>query len=173
MDMFRNVFVPFVSLAFFSGCWGASQLAETRRDLEAEIPGLYLDREVEMSMGRYSLGFVRFVTLLIPPTWEFRGALRQVKKVRLAVYDVETSKRFEGFHKGVEDVLSRRGWEVAVRSVDGDERIWLFYRLRGQMVEEAYWVIWDRDDLVILHLEGHLDQALAWVFEEHGRWMGN
>ena len=49
-----------------SGCFHAAELAQVRADIEREMPEADFDKEVELTLGPMTLGFVRLLTAFAP-----------------------------------------------------------------------------------------------------------
>lgn len=64
-------------ILLLSGCFHAAELAQVRRDIEKEVPEAHFDKEVELTLGPMTLGFVRLLSAFVPNIREERGFLKQ------------------------------------------------------------------------------------------------
>lgn len=145
-----------------AGCMWAPELASVCRDIEQQVPGASFDREFAMTLGPVSLAFAKLVTAFIPDAREARGYLRDVSRIEVAVYDVDSMPTVEGVR--MPDRLQRmsdEGWETAVKVREDDNVVWLMYRIENDAIREMYVVVLDTDELVLVKARGRLDRLAA------------
>jgi hypothetical protein len=153
-----------------SGCIWAPELEEVRRELEREIPGARFETEFKLTLGPASLGLARMMVGLVPDAEEAGRYLKDIYRVKLAVYRTESlpaigELRLPG---RLRRQLERSGWEVAVKVREKDEVVWILYREYRNTIRDIYIVVLDQDELVLVRLEGRLDRLFARAMEEHG-----
>lgn len=148
----------------FAGCMWAPDLAMVRRDIERQIPGLSFDKKVELTLGPITLGFVRLVTALVPDARQAAPYLRDVRRVEVAVYEAETVP--DGISRismpdRVREMTKDEGWELAVKVNEADQAVWVMYKLDDDSIREVYVVVFDSEELVLVHAEGRLERLMA------------
>lgn len=153
-----------VALAL-AGCKETPSLASIEWELERQLPGMELERESHIRLGRFAMGLVKSVVRLAAGEDEDDlRILSHVKRVAVATFrvrslpenpDVAVPYRFER-------QLAERGWDVVVRQRDHDEHVWVFYRLDDdESIRNLYVVTLDPHELVVVDLEGRLDEIIA------------
>ena len=150
---------------FLTGCKETPSMASIQWELERQIPGIQLEREHHIRLGRFTMALVKKVVRLVDDEdQEELRAISHVKRVAVATYrvrslpedmDLDVPYRFER-------KLAKLGWEVVVRQREDDEHVWVFYRLDEEdSIRNLYVVTLDAYELTVVDLEGRLDQMIA------------
>lgn len=152
-----------------SGCLWAPELANVRRDIERQIPQVRFDKEIELSLGPLTLALARVVTRFIPDAREARSYLRDVRRIQIAVYNAQDLPSTAGVEMPapLRD-LQAKGWVTAVKLRDGEELVWVLYRLENDSVSELYVVSLDDEELVLVRAKGKLERLVARALQESG-----
>lgn len=149
--------------AMTSGCLWAPDLAHIKREIQRQIPGARFEKEIELSLGPVSLGFARLFTRMAPDAREASSYLRDVSKIQLAVYNADSMP--PSFEVSMPDRLKKMqssdGWEMAVKIRDGDELVWVLYRIDDETIKELYVVVLNDKELVMVRAEGRLEKLVA------------
>jgi hypothetical protein len=152
-----------------SGCLWAPELANVRRDIERQIPQARFDKEIELSLGPLSLALARVVTRFVPDAREARSYLRDVRRIQIAVYNAHDLPPTTGVEMpAVLRELQAQGWVTAVKVRDGQELVWVLYRLENERVTELYVVALDDEELVLVRAKGKLEKLAARALQESG-----
>ena len=152
-----------------SGCLWTPELANVRRDIERQIPQARFDKEIELSLGPLSLAFARLVTRFVPDAREARSYLRDVRRIQIAVYNAQDLPPTSGVEMPAAlRELQEHGWVTAVRVRDGEELVWILYRLDKESVRELYVVALDHEELVLVRATGRLESLVARALQESG-----
>jgi hypothetical protein len=152
-----------------SGCLWAPELANVRRDIERQIPQARFDKEIELSLGPLSLALARVVTRFVPDAREARSYLRDVRRIQIAVYNAHDLPPTTGVEMpAVLRELQAQGWVTAVKVRDGEELVWVLYRLENESVTELYVVALDDEELVLVRAKGKLEKLAARALQESG-----
>ena len=77
-------------ILLLSGCFHSAELAQVRRDIEKEVPQADFDRELELTLGPMTLGFVRLLSVFVPNIREERGFLKEIDQIKVAVYKIRS-----------------------------------------------------------------------------------
>jgi hypothetical protein len=160
----------FAVVGLSSGCFWAPNLAGVRKDIERQLPGATFDKEIELSLGPVSLAFARLITGLIPDAREARPYLNNVSRIEVAVYTVDGMPSAEQVTTPAElRKLQESGeWEMAVKVHDGDDRVWVMYRIAKDSIEDIYVVVLSDDELVLVKAHGNLERVAAYAISESG-----
>jgi hypothetical protein len=110
------------------------------------------------------------VSGFIPDAREANDYLATISKVKVAVYRVESLPPIEEVKmpRRLRSLLEDNGWELAVRTRDRHQLVWVLYHEHRNTVREIYVVSLDHNELVLVRVEGRLDDLLEKVVEEHG-----
>lgn len=159
----RFIVIPIALFTvLLSGCIYSREIAHTRREIERTYPEARLHRQVVLNFGPGSLGLISLLTHLVPDddVRQVARYLQDVEHVKLGVYEVEDMPALGDLNIASLDRLQRQGWEVAVRTREADEAVWVLYRERGDSVRDLYFFVLNREDLVIARLRGDLRKLL-------------
>ena len=146
-----------------SGCFHAGELAQVRREIEREVPEADFEKEVELTLGPMTLGFVRLLTAFVPDIRQERGLLKEIDRIKVAAYRVKSMPLLDSFTPpwSVRRLLEHEDWEVVAKARDREEVFWLLYRIQGDAVRDFYVVGLNAKELFLVHMEGRLDQFVA------------
>lgn len=159
-----------VLAALMSGCLWAPELDRVRRDIEKQLPGVAFKKEVALSLGPVALALAGAVVRLSP---EARGAaayLRDVRQVTVAVYEAKNVPPNPDVRlpKDLKNLLGRGGWELALKTSDRNEFVWVLCKTRDDQIKGLYVVVLDDDNLVLVRAHGRLENVIRKALSEHG-----
>ncbi len=145
-----------------SGCIYSREISNTRRVIEEEIPGSQFDRKMVLNIGSGTLRTAGWLTSLIPDDdmEEVRRYLDDVERIKVGIYETESLPDDGPSGAPMLSDMVERGWEVAVRVRDEQDRVWLMYRSHRDRVRALFVIVLNEDNLVIARVEGHLDRIL-------------
>ena len=146
-----------------SGCFYASELAQVRRDIERDLPQARFDKQIEFTIGPMSLGMLRIVSLLVPDARDVRELLKEIDRVKVAIYETEQLPPLDDLSspRHIQLLLERRNWETMIRMHQKNEMMWVLYSIDGLYVRDLYVVFLDAGELVLVHLEGQLEHLVS------------
>jgi hypothetical protein len=154
----------------FSGCFSLSarELAEVRRELENQMPEARFEKEIELSLGRMTMGTVKWLCLVIPDAREARKYLKDISGVSVAVYEVESLPPLNEVElpKRLKRLLEDKGWDVLIKAREEDQIVWILYQERRSSIRNLYVLALEPDELVLMSLRGRLDRLFAQALEE-------
>lgn len=147
-----------------AGCEGVPSVDQVRWEIERQVPDARFEPEVHIRLGRLRLGLLRSLMRLVPDEGETVSILREVDRMEVATYRVESLPDLAGAlpEPRFESRLLESGWTTTLRQQDGDSRTWLFTRAddAGAM-RNLYVVALDPAELTLVRLDGRLDRAFA------------
>jgi hypothetical protein len=82
------------------------------------------------------------------------------------VYKTEFLPNLDDFDPPSLDRFKRDGWEMAVKTQEDNEVVWVLYKERHGVVRDLYAIVLSEDELVLARVKGHLDRLLAKVMED-------
>lgn len=164
MRSLRALSLVLALTAVLGGCAGSPSIDQVRWEVERQMPGLRLEPETRVRLGRLTLGLVRRLTALDDDPDRETAMLRGIRHLDVAVYRVHGRPDFAALpdRDTLESRLGRRGWSVVVKSREVDERTWVFTRDDGSgSIRSLFVVGLDGEELTLVHLDGRLDRLFA------------
>lgn len=159
-----------------TGCTGSGPSIHTvRRGIEQQVPHAHFEPETQITLGRVSLGLAKKLLRLVMDEEDEQEVdfLFGLRKVEVGIYRVRMSaeeREALTLPRSFERALRRGGWETLVKTRDGGERTWVFLRPEtrpeGEILRSLYVVTWDGDELVLVHVEGRIDEVFKAIAEE-------
>lgn len=158
--------VGLLSLATFTaGCAGGSPTpAGVKWEIERRFPGVRLEQEEHVRLGRISLGLVRGLVRLVPGKPEGQELLSSVRRVEMAAYKVHSLPDLDRIEETIqlEERLLGAGWSTLVRSREKDSRAWVFSRMDNKGAMRNLFVVeLNGRELTMVRVDGRLNEAIA------------
>ena len=134
-------------------------------EIEQQLPGVELERESHIRLGRIALAFVKPIARwALDEDDEVRTYLSAIKKVDVATYRVVDLPEAPttSVIPGLESRMLENGWTKMLRERDEEDNTWVFLRqrkdgsIRGLLVIDL-----DATELSIVGVEGRIDDILA------------
>jgi hypothetical protein len=162
-----SLFVLAVPLA---GCDATPALEEVRAGIESALPGIDLEPETNLHLGRFSLGFVHWM-LGHDDAGERGDAdgarfVRAIDRLDLSSFRVRSMP--PGGAEALSPDLARRlgaaGWSLVVHASEHGDQTWVFYRAPAGgagAISDLYVISLESEELCLLRLGGRFDEALA------------
>ena len=149
---------------FLTGCRDTPSGADLKWALEQQIPGIELERESHIRIGRVAMALVRKVARLADDeTDSDLDVLSHIRRVNIATYRV--TRRPKGditLPDGLERQLAKNGWETIVRQREENDHTWvLFQGAEDGSIRNLYVVALDTHELTVIDVEGRLDRVIA------------
>jgi len=96
--------------------------------------------------------------------------MREISSVQVGVYNrVEGSDTKADYStlESINEEMDSRGWKYIVRFVDGDELTAIYISAeRDAMLKKMYLINMNKDELVIIEVNGDLKKVISYVIEE-------
>ena len=160
-----------------TGCFYSREITHTRRDIE-HATGVDFDRGIVVSLGPRSLGTIGWFAGLLSDEEEearmVRDYVREISRIKVGIYNTRFGFALDDVDLTRLPRFERKGWEVAVRFRDEDALGWVLYREHRDAVRDLYVVVLSDEELVLARVQGHLNDLLARVMEDHSdltRWV--
>jgi len=155
-------------LPLFTGCNTSDDFNYIERAIRDQIYPAKLKKNFKFSFGSLSQGIV---TSFTNDDNEADMYLKEINSVQVGLYKVHNIKKSKAFQipRNVEKCLIEKGWEPFVRVRErGGENIALFYKQLSNNAASIYTIVLERDELVIVEINGNLDMILEKAIQEHG-----
>ena len=137
--------------------------------MRTQMPELALEREIAMDFGS---GFFNIIDLASAGAAD----VSDMENLRIAVYKVIPRGESLDFSDAVfDEALRSQGteleWERIVRVREEGEQLWVFagMDLRAEMLDALCVFILDHEELVLINMEGDLQQLLRYALETGNR----
>jgi hypothetical protein len=150
-----------------AGCFTDPDIGEVVDAIAWEIEPAHLNPDVELRLGSGSLSLARGICGFVDDCEEYASLLEGVRMVHLGVYQIEGPHRGQSldFDEDLRRDLEAEGWHPVVHVRDrGGETALALTRMdeRGDL-SGMYVVSVDRDEVVVVKLEGDLSKPLDCV----------
>lgn len=154
------------------GCLWAPDLVKIRKDIQRQLPEARFEKKIELTLGPLSMILVRQVTKWVPDAREAYDYLRDLSRIELAIYETERkpSTMTVSLPGKLQNLLEREEWELALKVSSDNELVWLLYRIDRNTIREAYLVVMNDDELIMVKTEGRLERLIARALSESGVW---
>jgi hypothetical protein len=156
-------------LTLCSGCLWAPDLDRVRRDIEHQLPGSQFNKEIALSLGPVSLGLAKLIVKFVPDTEEARSYLKDVSRVKVAVYEAGNVPDAGGVKipKDLKKLLEKDDWELVVKTQDNRGATWILCQLDDDEIKGIYVVVLDSDELVLVRAHGNLERLFEKAMREN------
>ena len=141
-----------------AGCFGFVGLAHLSAEhrLAERAAGVPLHAQLSLHAGPAALSFARNHA----DDDEAREFLRGMDGADILVLNTDDGPA-DAYRKAAAALAARPGWSTIARVHDGGDDAAVLVRLDGERVRELRLVARDGEDLVLAHVEGDLDRAIA------------
>jgi len=165
----KHGFVLIIATVILTGCRDTPSGADVKWALEQQIPGIGLERESHIRVGRVAMTLLRKVARVAAGEADSDlKLLSHIRRVNVATYRV--THRPEGaltLPEGFERLLTQNGWETIIRQRDEDDHVWVLFREGDNgSIRNLYVVSLDSHELSVVDLEGRLDRMIAEALAE-------
>lgn len=171
-----------LSLPLLTSCMSFSNraLSPVANSIQEQLPQIHLEKEFALSLGNGVFSFLDLATGI-------NGDLSAMDHVHIAVYNVSQKGRSVDFNTldfntldfntlDFESTLLARDkrlhWETIVKVRKSDEQVWVLVGmdLRRQSLDAVAVFSLERDELVLINVDGDLEQLLRFAMlpaQEH------
>jgi len=155
----------------FTGCMSFNDdyFDPVTDSMRAQVPEVTLEREMALDFGS---GFFNIIDLAGGSDVD----VSDMENLRIAIYKVIPHGESLDFSDAVfGEALRSQGrkleWERIVRVRDDGEQLWVFagMDLRAEMLDALCVFILDREELVLINMEGDIQQMLRYALETGNR----
>lgn len=149
---------------WLGGCRDAPSAGALRFEIERQLPGVELERESHIRLGRFTMGLAKKIARLADDEDdEDLRVISHIKRVDVATYRVVS--RPAGpleLPADFEARLARKGWETTLRAREDGEQTWVLFRSDPKgAIRSLYVVAFDSHELSVIQVEGRLDRLIA------------
>lgn len=157
-----------VCLLLLAGCMSFSDRAmrPVANSIREQLPEIHLEKEFALSVGDGMFNVIDLTTA------SAAGDLSEMDHVHVAVYKVFSSDQPVDFSAlNLEQTLMTRDtrlhWETIVRVRKTDEQLWVLVGmdLQKQTLEEVAVFSLGRDELVLINVDGELEDLLRFAMQ--------
>ena len=152
-------------------CAFRPDLEGVRESLEGAL-GPTISSEVRLKLGFPILEVVKLLAICTEEGRKARTYLKEIKGIEVGVYKVDGSRKplDASVLRKLENLFGMEKWQKFVVARDGEDLVYLFYRLKGKVVEELLAVVLSEDELVVAKVKGNFRELLSRFLEE-GKWV--
>ncbi len=155
-----------VSLVVLSSCMSFSDRAmrPVRNSISAQLPEIRLEKEMAVAVGGGMFDFLDIITVN-------EADLSEVDHLQVAVYQVYPrggNNRFSDdvFQESLRAKDASLTWERIVRVREAHEQVWVYVGMDidRQALEAVSVFIVERDELVLINMDGDLHDMIEYAF---------
>lgn len=166
--------ILFLSLGILTSCMSFSDkpLRPVRNSITQQMPEIRLEKEFAVSMGGGIFDFLDVITLN-------EADVSEMDHVQVAVYKVDPGRGEIDFSRlNFEQTLLEKDsslhWETIVRVRDEGEQVWVLVGmdLERNSLDAVTVFVLDRDQLVLINVDGDLHEMLEFALEPAVRHRG-
>lgn len=166
--------ILFLSLGILTSCMSFSDkpLRPVRNSITQQMPEIRLEKEFAVSMGGGIFDFLDVITLN-------EADVSEMDHVQVAVYKVDPGRGEIDFSRlNFEQTLLEKDsslhWETIVRVRDEGEQVWVLVGmdLQRNSLDAVTVFVLDRDQLVLINVDGDLHEMLEFALEPAVRHRG-
>jgi hypothetical protein len=156
-----------------TGCFTDPDIDEVVDAVSWELEPARLDTEVELRFGGGTLGLARMLCGFVDDCEEYQDIIAGIDEVHLGVYNVEGSSYDSRLRLSDElrEDLEYDGWQVVMTSYDEDESVFVMAQVDEDNLNGMYVVAYEGDELVVIRLEGELEESLHAAVRRDGSFM--
>ena len=150
-----------------TGCRTSADFNYIENSIRDQIYPAKLDKDFKFSMGSHSM---KMLSGFVDDEEEANAYLKEIKEVQVGIYKIRNTEKRSAFRipLKVEKCLVEKGWEpfVRVHKKHGDN-VLLLYRQLSENEAGMYAITMERDELVILEINGNLGSILEKAICKH------
>lgn len=166
-----GLWIAIIALAAgLSGCKSAPSPQVVALELENRIDGAEFEKEFAFSLGRVSMGLAKGIANLgLHDDDPEAIALKAVNKMALAIYRVVEMPGLDGLQgiSELDDALGGSGWYRVLYTREDEAGTWVYGRGdKAGGLSNIFIVALDSEELVVISLQGKLDEMLAAVLAD-------
>ncbi|MBC8182093.1 DUF4252 domain-containing protein [candidate division KSB1 bacterium] len=155
------------------GCVFVSrEFCMTRDSILDEIGNFDTETEVQLQIGSGLLSLSRMIVSMVDHSETDMAVdyLRDIRNVQVGVYKLTDFNRDRPLIIPVRIArkLSKKGYEAMVKVKDRDSATWVMTKMRGKRLTSLYVISLDRDELVLVEVEGRLGRLIEKAVHDHG-----
>lgn len=164
----------FLCLGILTSCMSFSDrpLRPVRNSIMQQMPEIHLEKEFAVSMGGGIFDFLDAITLN-------EADLSEMDHVQVAVYRVDSGRGNIDFSRlNFEQTVLEKDrslhWETIVRVREEDEQVWVLVGmdLERNSLEAVTVFVLDRDQLVLINVDGDLHNMIEFALQPAVRHRG-
>ena len=141
----------------------------TRNDIIKELGDVEVETEVQLQIGPGLLSAGKLAVSIADVDDDVRGLLKEIRNVQVGVYKVVNSQ--DGKIKipaKISRKLEKKGYEPMVRVKQRDEAVLVMTKMRRNRLEALYVIALDREELVLVEVQGRLGKLIEKAIRDHG-----
>jgi len=145
----------------------------TRDSILDEIGNVETETEVQLQIGSGLLSLSRMIVSVADHSTEGDMAvdyLRDVRNVQVGVYKLTDYNRDRPLiiPPRIAKKLSKKGYEAMVKVKEHNSATWVMTKMYRRRLTSLYVIALDRDELVLVEVEGKLGRLIEKAVRDHG-----
>ncbi len=154
-----------------AGCRDSPSIYRVREGIVRQIPGIRLERETSVRLGRISTALIRKVTKMALDEEcdaEELALITSLRRIDVGIYKIHglPVRREIEIPQSLERYLEKGGWQTVVKRREVGDQTWVFLREEDGSIRNLFVVFLDGDELGLIQIEGEIERAVAALFKE-------
>ena len=162
--------ISFVLIFLLSGCVFVNrEFRQIRNEIFKEIEIKSIDTEVQFQIDPALLMLSRLVISQIDIDPEVKQYIKDIHKIQIGVYNLhEVRDKPLTIPITIAKRLAQKGYEPMVKTRKKDRIVWIMTQIRGTKLTSMYVVSLEREELVLLEIQGQLERLIEKAIRDHG-----
>ena len=159
------------SACFLPGCILVnSDFLQTKNLILDEIGPADVKTEFQLQIGSGLISLGGLAVSFTDEKDEVCKYLKDIENVQVGLYSLEDigRKGTLAIPDKIGKKLTKKGYEPMVRVKERDSAVWVMTKMRGKRIESLYVIAFDRNELVLVEVQGRLERLIEKAIREHG-----
>ena len=168
------IFILSIVAFLLPGCVFVSlDFCQTRNSILDEIGNTRTETEVQFQIGSGLLSLSRMIISIADHSEDGDKAtdlLRDIRNVQIGVYKLNefNENRPLVIPPRIAKKLSKKGYEAMMKVKERDGATWVMTKMRGKRLTSLYIITLDREELVLVEIQGRLGRLIEKAVHDHG-----
>ena len=163
-----RIIVLMAAALMLANCMSFSDrpMRPVRNAITEQMPDIRLEKEMAVAIGGGMFDFLDVINV------DDDVDLSEVDHLQVAIYQVhprngDVNFSDEVFHESLIAKDDSLTWERIVKVKEDDEQVWVFVgmNMRDEALEAVSVFVFERDELVLINMDGDLSEMLEYAFQ--------
>jgi hypothetical protein len=159
-----------LGLAVAASCIPRYEFLDVATSVRTSMYPTRVEKKFKLRLGSPMLWVARLISTQVTDSSEMAEYLGEINNVQVGIYDVKRAgpNAAQALPEEADHGLMERGWEPFVRLRDHAQQVNLFYKPINDRIAGVYAVVLSEDTLVIVEIQGQLDNLIEKAIQQHG-----
>ena len=158
-----------IASTILPGCvFISADFRRTKDLIISELGHVEVETEIQFQVGSGLLSISELAISCTDADDEALGYLKDISNVQVGIYKLYNSPRDLRIPKKIGQNLHKKGYIPIVKVKEPGNAIWVLTKMRGKHLNSLYIIVLERDELVLVEVEGRLEKIVEKAIREHG-----